>query len=158
MLVFFQVIKMKLDFDYKKNFMYFYGILLKSYKTFSSSALEDFDLSPIEIEVIKFLINNGSYFNTAKDITRYKGVSKGLVSKGVNSLINKGLLISKVNQEDKRLTNLYITNKAQPIVEKLNITNEEFRNMILKDISPSEIKMLEKIHGKIMDNLDNFKE
>ncbi len=146
-----------MKFNYDDNFLYFYSILLRSYKEFSANGLKEFDLSPIEIEILKFLINNGKYFKTAKDIVTYKGVSKALVSKGVNDLIESGYLVSEVSKEDKRISNLFITAKADPIVEKLKKINEDFSKSIFENIPMEDIDGLKATQKKMLHNLQKIK-
>lgn len=153
-MLFFEVIIVK--FDYNNNFLYFYSILLKSYKDFSTDGLKGFDLKPIEIEILKFLINNGEHFNTARDISTYKGVSKALVSKGVNDLINLGYLKSISDENDKRILKLYITKKADPVVKRLNEINLSFYEKISKDISEDDMELLKNVNMRILNNLERF--
>lgn len=146
-----------MDFDYSDNFLYFYSILLRSYKEYSANALKEFGLSSIEIEILKFLINNGRYFKTAKDIVTYKGVSKGLVSKGVKDLIQSGYLVAEVSEDDRRTSNLYITEKANPIVEKLKDVNDKFSASLLSDIAEEDIESLKKTHKKMLANIEGIR-
>lgn len=147
-----------MNFDYRKNFLYFYGLLLRSYKDYSSRALSGFGLKPIEIEILKFLINNGDQFNKARDIERYKGVSKALVSQGVKSLVDRGLLRTQVNREDRRVSDLFITEAAQDIVARLKEANEDFRQMAFQDVSPEDLEALARINQTVMQNLLDFKD
>ncbi len=142
-----------MDFNYEKNFLYIYGQILNAYKKYSSENLGNFDLSPIEVEILKFLINNGDSYRSSKDIVRFKGVSKGLVSKGVKSLVASGYIKTKVNKEDKRSLDLYITEKAGPLVGALAEINKDFKSSLFKDISPGELEVFYSINKKFIKNL-----
>jgi len=147
-----------MDFNYKKNFLYIHGQILNAYKRYSSEKLKSFGLAPIEIEILKFLINNGDTYRNSKDIVRFKGVSKALVSKGVTSLVANGYLDSLVNPKDKRTMDLYVTEKARPIVNSLLEINNDFRNILFQGLTPDDLEIFYRINNTFLKNLDSFKE
>ena len=62
----------------------------KMYRRFYQYELAEYQFTPNEIAVILFLHNNSPELDTATDIVRCKGISKGLVARSVDSLFAKG--------------------------------------------------------------------
>ena len=58
----------------------------KVYRRFYQHELAEYQFTPNEIAVILFLYNNAPDLDTATDIVRCKGISKGLVARSVDSL------------------------------------------------------------------------
>lgn len=139
------------------NFVYMYSRLRRLYRKYSSKVLNKFDLTQSEIDVLTFLNNNRPNFNTASDITKYNGVSKALVSKSVNSLIDKGLLESKINEDDARVMNLYIRDEADFAVSELQAANVKFYEQLLANIDEEELSSFYRVTNKILNNLDDIK-
>jgi len=74
-----------------------------------------------DIHVLLFLANNPGY-DTARDITMLRGISKSQVSQAVDLLAAEGLLDRTPDQQDRRIVHLSITPAGQPLAEEcLNI-------------------------------------
>ena len=74
----------------------------KTYKKFISPTLNDLGLTHNEFEILVFLQENLEY-NTAKDIVEFSGLSKGLISRSIESLLKKEMLSIKKDDKDKRI-------------------------------------------------------
>jgi len=69
-------------------------------------------------------------------------------SRIVDRLIIKNLVAKKVCAGDKRLVDVTITDKGRKLLDKLDRKNEEMDD-IIKELSTSEIKILNKLLDKI---------
>ncbi len=78
---------MKNEIINNKNslFLIFNWKLKKVYEKMFYSLTKEFELTQNEIDVLLFLYNN-SLLNTARDIARYRAMSKSMISKSVDSL------------------------------------------------------------------------
>jgi len=63
---------------------------------------KDENFSPNEISILILLSNNAS-INTSSQLTLILGVSKGLVSRSIDSLLSRGLIVCLADAKDKRL-------------------------------------------------------
>ncbi|MBO8462588.1 MAG: MarR family transcriptional regulator [Firmicutes bacterium] len=63
---------------------------------------KDENFSPNEISILILLSNNAS-INTSSQLTLILGVSKGLVSRSIDSLLSRGLIVCLPDMKDKRL-------------------------------------------------------
>ncbi len=146
-----------MDFDYRKNFFSFYMVIVKEYKKFASSAFKDYNLTPAEVDVLTFLINNAPEFNTSSEISFYTGISKGLVSRSVHALQEKGIISMEVNPEDKRSSLLIFREEALPLVKKVKKDNTFFKNMLMEDIAQEDLDIFFDVNQKLVSNLAEFK-
>ena len=71
--------------------------------------------SPNEMSVL-ILLSNNKTINTASQLKVILGVSKGLVSRSVEALAEKGLVDCRQDERDRRIQRIYLTEKAQPLV------------------------------------------
>ena len=100
---------------------------------------EELQLTQNEIDVLLFL-NNNSPLDTARDIARYRAMSKSMISKSVDSLYRKGFLSYETDETDKRCIHLKIKPVAIPIVEKLHEAQKEFFYILTYNITKEEYK------------------
>lgn len=72
----------------------------RSLRTVLREAVLEEGLTPNEIEVLLFL-EHGTY-NTARDISRLRGMPRSLVSKAVDQLVRRGYVESSQDKQDRR--------------------------------------------------------
>ena len=119
---------------------------------------EELQLTQNEIDVLLFL-NNNSPLDTARDIARYRAMSKSMISKSVDSLYRKGFLSYETDETDKRGIHLKIKPVAIPIVEKLHEAQKEFFYILTYNITKEEYKAMETVLNKMYANIiDQFDE
>ena len=119
---------------------------------------EELQLTQNEIDVLLFL-NNNSPLDTARDIARYRAMSKSMISKSVDSLYRKGFLEYEIDETDKRCIHLKIKPVAIPIVEKLHEAQKEFFYILTYNITKEEYKAMETVLNKMYANIiDQFDE
>jgi DNA-binding MarR family transcriptional regulator len=70
--------------------------------------------------------------------------------------VTKGLLETKQDPVDRRYVQLFITNQANAIVEKLLKKQEDFMNILLETITDSEKEFAKAIVEKIINNINNL--
>ena len=78
-----------------------------------------------------FLKRNSQY-NTAKNIVEYSGISKGMVSRTLDGLINKGIIKLEKDKKDKRVVRLKIAEDSKELIESLEEASGEFLSIIFK--------------------------
>lgn len=125
-------------------FMYIRKIYVNEF----NACFKEDNYSPNEIDILLFLHNNPS-INTSMQLCVCLNVSKTLVSRSIDSLIKKQLLISKTDEEDKRIQRLSITENAQPFIMKIESLRNKINQEILKDITKEELIQMETTLNKI---------
>lgn len=112
------------------------------------------NFSPNEISILILLSNNPS-FNTSSQLCTILGVSKGLISRSIDALIEKELISSEKDASDKRIQRIYLSEKSSPVIQRLQREVTNINNEVLKDISREELQQVEMTVTKI---LTRFKE
>ena len=85
--------------------------MMKLYEKYLEDVQMKHRLSHIEIAIIGFLYNNPER-DTAADIVERRMLPKGNVSAGVETLVQKGLLMRRQDQTDRRKIHLSLLEKA----------------------------------------------
>ena len=106
--------------------------------------------SPNEMSVL-ILLSNNKTINTASQLKVILGVSKGLVSRSVEALAEKGLVDCRQDERDRRIQRLYLTERAQPLVVRMKSEIEKINEAFLDGISQEEIDQMEETMTKILD-------
>ena len=86
-----------------EDFFENYFKIEKAYRKYFQDEMEKYHLTPNELLVLLFLARDNGGCNTARDIAQYEGVSKGLVARSVESLVEKQFLVVERDAADKRI-------------------------------------------------------
>lgn len=145
---------MKSELVNNKNsiFLVFNWKLKKVYEKMFYQLTEELQLTQNEIDVLLFLYNN-SPLDTARDIARYRAMSKSMISKSVDSLYKRGYLSYDIDELDKRCIHLKIEPVAMPIVKKLHEVQKQFFDILTSNISEEEYKVMETVLNKMYENI-----
>ena len=80
----------------------------KYYARVLNERLKDLKLSPNEMNILILLSNNPS-ITTSTQLNVFLGVSKGLISRSVESLVKKELIRIESDVTDRRIQHIYLT-------------------------------------------------
>ena len=111
---------------------------------------KDENFSPNEISILILLSNNAS-INTSSQLTLILGVSKGLISRSIDSLLSRGLIVCLPDTKDKRIQRIQLTKEATPLLLRLQKEIEQINEILLQDISEEEISQMETTMIKIIE-------
>ena len=111
---------------------------------------KDENFSPNEISILILLSNNTS-INTSSQLTLILGVSKGLISRSIDSLLSRGLIVCLPDTKDKRIQRIQLTKEATPLLLGLQKEIEQINEILLQDISEEEISQMETTMIKIIE-------
>ena len=125
--------------------------LIRLYDKMLKKVCTEHDLTMIEADVISFLRNNPGK-DTAADIVELRGLSKGAVSKAVESLIQKSLLERIPDTEDRRRIHLRMKPEAEPVTEMVDDVKEEFLNAVLGGFTNKELEEHTRFFQRMFDN------
>ncbi|MGL4452035.1 MAG: MarR family winged helix-turn-helix transcriptional regulator [Sarcina sp.] len=125
----------------------------KLYKNCVEKDLKKYKLTQIEIEIIIYLSRNIEQ-NTAKDITEYLGLSKGMISRTIDLLISKKILEIEKDKSDKRISRLRITKDSAPLINDLEKSRTKFLSGITSDIEKSKLDIFANVLEEMIDNLE----
>jgi DNA-binding MarR family transcriptional regulator len=111
-----------------------------------------YGLTRIEIEILLFLENNPSY-DTAKSIVELRFYAKSHVSKAIDSLIKSGYVLVKSDEHDRRCIHVKIAPSAEQVVREANDLHHNLIEILYKNISLEEKRIMESVAKKIANNI-----
>lgn len=138
------------------NIFYIYFQVIKKYKGYMVKSLEGFGLTPAEIDVLTFLVNNMDKDITASEISMCRGISKGLVSRAVNLLKDKKMIETRENPEDGRSVYLKVLDEEDDLVKEVKEINKRFKIQLIKDIDMSDLNLFLKVNNKMLNNIKDI--
>lgn len=128
----------------------------KVYRRFYQHELAEYQFTPNEIAVILFLYNNAPDLDTATDIVRCKGISKGLVARSVDSLCREGYLTAVREPADRRIMHLKLSEKSRPLTERIAVKQKELAGKIECGITPEELRITSATLDKLLINTEQL--
>ena len=129
----------------------FYQNFEKFYTHQFASFLARTGLSMREAHILLFLANNPEY-DTARDITILRGMSKSQVSQAVELLAAEGFLLRTPDETDRRVIHLAISSEGQPLARECQRLQEHCSAQLLTGLSPEEILQLQELLDVVLDN------
>lgn len=115
-----------------------------------SFLFEDLNLSRRQL-VILMQIGANSNSITSKEIAESSNVSAGAVSQMLDPLLEKGLIIKEESKEDRRISFLKLTNRAEDLIESFRSSYLASLTPMFKNLNNKEVIDLIKLLNKISD-------
>ena len=134
-----------------------FSTIRKAYADNLDLRYDGYKLSPNEISILIMLSSNKN-IDTGGQICILLGVSKGLVSRSIDSLIAHGLLIKRKDEFDKRITHLQISKEAEPFIKEMRSQLKNINEKVYKDIDKEELEQMESTILKIIDRFEKLEE
>ena len=104
-----------------------------------------------EIAVVSYL--SISEKDTASDIVNELLFSKSHVSLSVDSLVKKGLIEKVQDQQDKKISHLLLTEKADPMINDLCLRKKEIEEIFFKGFTREEKTQFQMLIEKMVSNI-----
>ncbi|WP_051251803.1 MarR family winged helix-turn-helix transcriptional regulator [Psychrilyobacter atlanticus] len=134
------------------------ALLYRKQSSILNHYLKELDISSGNYPIIVEIFNNEGI--SLNEISKRIYMDKSVVTRFVNILIKKDIVIKEKNQNDKRYYNLYLTEKGEKIYYKLvNAGKNYYNDLFNKDVDIniekfySDIETLLKETNKIYNNL-----
>ena len=140
--------------EMSKSTELFMGIrsLFRLYDKMLKQVCTEHDLTVIEADIISFLQNNPEK-DTAADIVELRMLSKGAVSKAVESVIQKSLLERLPDTEDRRKIHLKLKPQAGPVTASIDIVREKFLDTVLEGFTKDEVGLYRQFFDRLTENI-----
>ena len=101
---------------------------------------------------------NNPNFDTARDITEFRGLSKSQVSQAVDLLAAEGLLQRSPDTTDRRIVHLSITEEGQPIAIQAQAVQSACGQQLLAGLTAEQGDLLHSILETVLDNASRLAE
>ena len=127
----------------------------KYYTKLLDPVCKEWNLTRNELDVVLFLHNNPE-FDRAADIVSRRGISKSHVSLSVSGLEEKGLLIRRFDENDRRTAHLELTRDGIRIADQGRELQNQYFAAMYRGISREELQIMKNIVLKVQENIQNF--
>lgn len=87
------------------------------------------------------------------ELSRKTSLAKTTLSAMVERMKNEGLLIVEGSKEDKRSLVIYLSDKTLSLEERINRATKKISDIFYKDFSEEEANELDRLLGKVKENL-----
>lgn len=116
----------------------------KSMRSHCHHAIEADGFTMNETDVLLALLSADDN-NTVKAISESSTISKGNISQAVESLRQKGYITTKISLSDRRSVTIALTDKAEPVIAKLQNAEEEYFSGFMVALPKKEASLVKRI-------------
>ncbi len=127
------------------------SILDRLMKMYYTRGLSDFEISWGQQFYVEYLYHNPSA--SAQQMAETIRVDKATLTKNIRKLIEIGYARAETDSADRRITHLYLSEKAIPAVKRIKEIHTGFYNALSAELSPEDIQHTEQIMEQMIANL-----
>lgn len=129
--------------------------MVQAYNAVCKPLCHELKIPQTAFDILLFLANNPDR-RTARDIVEYRRIKANLVSMNVDKLVKDGYLERRAVAHDRRKTELLCTEKAQPIIDRGRVVQEEFFARLLDGVDEPARQAFARTVETIGGNLDQI--
>lgn len=119
----------------------------------SESIMREYDLRPVELDILVFL-RKEKEVDTAKGIIERKHLSKAHISKSIENLRNGGFIQIVEDENDHRILHIRLTERSNEVITKMNQIYSECKDIMQEGIGSDELAVVKRVIAKINDNIN----
>lgn len=124
----------------------------KLYEKRCCEIMKEYELRIADLDILYYIAHSGSR-NLAKDIVDL-GMSKAHVSKSVDRLRRRELVVLREDKEDRRCVHIELTQKAMPVVNKLSVIRREMGESLSEGISYEDKEAVIRVMRQVGENMN----
>lgn len=113
-----------------------------------------YHLTPVQIVVIKHLINNKDSVVYQKDIEKKLGLRKSTVSGILGTMIKNGIITRTDSTNDLRSKEIRLTETGYKLDKTMKKKAIEFEKLLQSNISKEDLEVFYKVTKQIQENLE----
>lgn len=125
------------------------------YNRFCAPVCRKFGVNQTGFDILLFLANHPNC-STAREISSLRGLKSGLVSVGVETLIQQGYLERGAYPGDRRVKRLLLTPASEPLIEAGRAAQQAFWTAVTDGLSEEEWAIYWQVCQKLMKNIDKL--
>ena len=138
----------------------FFALMRKSnmvYEKYFDALVRKWGLNSTSFQVLMFFADNPEN-NTARDMCRMRSMKTGIVSVAIEQLSAAGLLERRMDLNDRRIQRLYLTDKAQPLVEEGRALRVRFFERLKQGMTEEEFRIYLNLTMKLQSTVEEMAE
>ncbi len=122
-------------------------------KTGFNTKIKEFDISPEQWSLIFRVVENEGLTQKELSDTTYKDQAN--ITRSIDRIEKKGFLNRVSNSSDRRIINLFPTQKAKELVKKIVPISNEYNKQLSQGLSKNESEELLRLLNIIYKNVEN---
>ncbi|WP_051531592.1 MarR family winged helix-turn-helix transcriptional regulator [Clostridiisalibacter paucivorans] len=91
-----------------------------------------------------------------KELGEKMHVKESSIARLIDRMERDELIDRVKSKEDRRITNIRLTEKGAKYIQKLLPEGEKFNNIVSKDISEEDMDIFKKVLNKMVDNINSM--
>ena len=111
-------------------------------------------LSPIQIRIIKFILNNSNKEVFQRDIENKFEIRRSTTTGILNTMEKNNLIKREISKLDKRQNKIVLTSYGKELFLKIERDISKLENRIVNNISKEELNIFFNVIDKIINNLE----
>lgn len=127
------------------------NVLHKSMSYYINKRLDDYNINKDQIEILHHLYNNEGL--SQNELGKNLMVDKITITKRLKGLVKEGYVEKRISKKDRRIKELYITEKGYMVKKTLRDILNETTDILLGDIPESKEKIIKEILAKMSENI-----
>jgi DNA-binding MarR family transcriptional regulator len=127
------------------------SIIYRQFTVFLNRELADSELTATELMYIGSLYDQDGV--TQDDLAREFCIDKAATARTIQTLEGKGLLLRKVDENDRRAKRIYLTPKVEKYKTTIETVQKKWMDLCGADISKEEIAAFEKMLSKFAERV-----
>ncbi len=132
-----------------------FAIIRKANARYCQKELAAYRFSPCELDILTVLSNN-STITSSLELSVYLGVSKSLIARSVESLVNREMVAVHEDVKDHRIQRLTLCEPANQVLTALKHGKEKLGHRLFKDISKAELDQVTFVMNKFQRNIESL--
>ena len=126
-------------------------LVMQLFERSANSLAQKYGLLPMEMSVLMLLINNPGR-DTASDIVELRMLPKANVSKAVEGLIQKKLLVRRPDAADRRRVHLLLTPAGAAMTAEVEALRDVFATDLFWGFTPRQREEYAALNARIIEN------
>lgn len=123
-------------------------------KIISYNKNSNYQLTPVQIVIIKYLVKNKNNIVYQKDIEKKLGLRKSTISGILSTMIKNGIITRSESTTDLRSKEIRLSDKGLELDKKMKKKAIEFENLLQNNIDPKDLEIFYKVTNQIQKNLE----
>lgn len=131
------------------------SILYRKGNIYKNMILEDFNITASEQPFLSSLFNEDGV--SQEYLSSKLLLDKASTTRSLQSLIDKGYIKKKRDDNDKRINRIFLTEKSKSIEKEIKARLENWNDILTSDLNESEKELAYLILNKMVNNLNSCK-
>lgn len=129
-------------------------VIVRYWRSFTEKKLKEFDLTFGEQIIIIFLSKNENV--NQETISKRYMIDKGMVTKTLTKLEDKGFILRERNPENKRENIISLTEKGACIINVIEAIFHEWNKILYSEMSQDDINCVKRLTNKMAENVSGY--